>query len=477
MIRYYTDFLFGVWPPLDTPILFNRTTNGGTARNLTFECIPSDFPTNSPTMTPSMTPSAAPSAAPTAAPTLSPHGDPTPPPTSSPSSVPTVAPSVDCEVLKINIPSDLTTGSNPQCTMDLQSVFGALWLRRGSRSDRPWWSLDCADSNAQYGTACAAGYSGSVLFLLNEWDIQIHSQSDDCFERFTVDETQSHFVPMDGQWTEQWAETQHLFTVECLDRVAVPTPSPSSSSSGGALSGSDSETAADRTWLVVAMVLMAAICALFVFGAVYWRRWRKPVVVYEPRAGASAQDLELQQLPQPAFVDEDIAQIAPDLEEDEKLDTPTKDGVPDGATGNAVGGTGGGVDPQRNPNLAQIQSKQSMRSLLGGASLIDGMYRSTSMISVGDGLQNETGNGMDGGNEPMEDQLEGDDAKMDQDRDTALDLIAGNRSISMVPQNEEEEHSQSELLYGDFHQKTVEGGDADGDASMQFDDESGVYSV
>ena len=47
----------------------------------------------------------------------------------------------------------------------------------------------------------------------------------------------------------------------------------------------------------------------------------------------------------------------------------------------------------------------------------------------------------------------------------------------MIPQNEEEEHSQSELLYGDFHQKTVEGGDADGDASMQFDDESGVYSV
>ena len=368
--------------------------------------------------------------------------------------------------------------------MDLQSVFSAFWLRQNSRSERPSWSLDCVDSNAQYTTACTAGYSGSIFYVSKEWEIQIHSQSDDCFERFTVDETQSHFLPMSSEWTEQWTDAVHLFTVNCLDRVVLPTLSPSSSNSGAdALSGTATETMTDGTWMAIAVVLMAVICALIAFAAWYWIKWRKPVVVYEPRASKSAQDLELQQLPQPAFVDEDIAQIAPDRAEDEeKVDTPEHDGMVSG-TGNVVAAE----DPERNPNLKQIQSQQSMRSLGRGVSLMDGMYRSTSTLTIGDGLENETGNG---GDEMEENQTEGDDMKMDitnDDGDAALNMIAGKSSISMVHGVGDKSESESELLYGDVHRQTIEGGgdaeagdgDEDGDEfeSMMFDESGGVYSV
>merc|ERR1712062_886098 len=106
---------------------------------------------------------------------------------------------------------------------------------------------------------------------------------------------------------------------------------------------------------------------------------------------------------------------------------------------------------------------------------MDGMYRSTSTISVehdGDGV---TGGG-DGVDE-LSSQLEGDEMKNDGDR--ALDMLAGKNSISVVnngnTQNEEVELSETELLYGDVHQKTVEGGASD--ESMEFDEDGGIYSV
>ena len=200
-------------------------------------------------------------------------------------------------------------------------------------------------------------------------------------------------------------------------------------------------------------------------------------VVYVQRASKSAQSLELQHVPQPAYLDEDVAKIASDQQDDEK--SPELDGVADGTRPN---GTASGLmahDPERNPNLKQIQSQHSMRSLGRGVSLMDGMYRSTSTISiVGDGMQQVTGIGM----HSMSPQLEGDEMKNDGDR--ALDMIAGKSSISTVngqgkAENEEEplEVSESDLMYGDLHQKTVEGGRSDGDESMEFDEDGGIYSV
>jgi len=275
---------------------------------------------------------------------------------------------------------------------------------------------------------------------------------------------------MEAEWTELWTESSHRFVVECFERVVLSTESPQSDS--GALSGTTTETEGDSAWMAIAVILMVAMCILCVVGVWYHRRWRKPVVVYEPRTSKSAQDLELQNMPQAAYLDEDIAEIAPEQQDDEK--SPELDGVTDGTRPN---GTASGLsvanDPERKPNLQQIQTQQSMRSLGSAMSLMDGMYRSTSTISVdhdGDGV---TVNGMDG----LSPQLEGDEMKNDGDR--ALDMIAGKSSISVVNNENEtnnaEELSETELLYGDPHQKTVEGGASD--ESMEFDEDGGIYSV
>lgn len=189
------------------------------------------------------------------------------------------------------------------------------------------------------------------------------------------------------------------------------------------------------------------------------------MVVYEPRSSKSAQDLELQNMPQAAYLDDDIAEIAPEQQEEEK--SPELDGA------NTTGLSVAAKDPERNPNLQQIQTQQSMRSLGSAMSLMDGMYRSTSTISVehdGDGV---TGSGMD----ELSPQLEVDEMKNDGDR--ALDMLAGKNSISVVNNgngtNNDEELSETELLYDDVHQKTVEGGASD--ESMEFDEDGGIYSV
>ena len=222
---YSTGILRGFYPPLDIPLEFNDT-NDEEARIFTFRCLPTDFPTAAPSAPPTNYPTLAPNTNPTGAPTAAPHGRITPSPTAAPTDMPTVSPTVMCEALKIHIPETLVTNDNPNCDINFTAVFDSYWLQSISRSDRSSWTLDCDDPNSVYTMACDNGYSGQVFFISNQWEIQVHSKTDDCFERFVVDNTGSYFLPQTGGWLDESTKTEYQFTFTCTAKQSVPTLRP-----------------------------------------------------------------------------------------------------------------------------------------------------------------------------------------------------------------------------------------------------------
>ncbi len=87
---YATNKLFGNFPPLNQPILFNITTNKGLIRIFTFICLATDIPTISPSNMPNMFPTSDPT---TNSPTYPPNNN-YPHPTTSPTNSPTITPSM-----------------------------------------------------------------------------------------------------------------------------------------------------------------------------------------------------------------------------------------------------------------------------------------------------------------------------------------------------------------------------------------------
>eukprot|EP01084_Bolivina_argentea_P169723 294187_1 len=297
--------LFGNFPLLNVEILFNITTNNGLIRIFKFICISSDIPTNSPSLTPSISPTNQPIIIPNISPTSK-------PPTFLPTNHPTISPSIECEILKINIERNLLINNSPNCNINFEKVFNSYWLKQISKSNRPSWTLDCNDNNNEYITACNNGYSGTVFYISNQWEIQIHSKTDDCFERFIIDNTNSYFIPINKQWTDESTLNKYTFNIQCTDRMYVPTPQ----LTGDTFITKNKIYIYNEIWFWIAFLLILLICFILCIAAYYWNKQRKPIIInnYQPKQiksvshmNVSKQQLELQNTPKQAYIDHDIA--------------------------------------------------------------------------------------------------------------------------------------------------------------------------
>ena len=142
--------------------------------------------------------------------------------TSEPSIYPTIAPSINCEVLKIDGPNHLISANDAHCNIDLDEVFESYWLQSNiPRSHRPSFTLDCDDDNNGLTTACDAGYSGIIFYLPNQWEIQINSNTNDCFKRFVIEDTAGYSLPLISLWTDVSTSNTYLFQMECTEKTKI----------------------------------------------------------------------------------------------------------------------------------------------------------------------------------------------------------------------------------------------------------------
>lgn len=219
----------------------------------------------------------------------------------------------------------------------------------------------------------------------------------------------------------------------------------------------------------MAFVLILMICCLLCFGGWYWSKQREPVAVYEPKAVPSIsmfskqsmhsmQDLELQSLPRPAYIDENVAGMHADNDEEEKHESPMDGHVADGQLPRITSMASTASDPKINPNLKSVDA----------FSVVAGSGDTLKRTNGGTSPQSEGGDGSDGGDGG--DEADGDghgdgnELAMGKERDRALDLIAGN-SISVGYENmqnnsddeddDDDADEESELLYDNAQRKTT----------------------
>merc|ERR1712228_763463 len=189
-------------------------------------------------------------------------------------------------------------------------------------------------------------------------EIQISSKTNECFERFVIKDTADYSLPMNALWTDVSTMNEYFFEIECMDKIIIE-----SEETNGQLFSGNAVRFFDTAWFWIFLLMILLICCSLFVGVWLWNKYKKAVIVYEPKnvlsiSNISRQDLELQHIPSKAYIDN---QIAAQNNDDLKIAEDEPDGV---ERMTSIGSTAS--DPNMNPNLKKFVSVTAMNSE-GGA--------------------------------------------------------------------------------------------------------------